>query len=496
MDSVAGGSTLATYVYSYDNLNRVTTQVNNDGTYTYTYDNTNQLTGAYDSGTQVNSYAYDANGNRSGTGFATTVMNEQTASPGETYTYDQAGNLTAETNTSTHVTTSFTYDFRNRLREVTVGGTVVATYTYDALNRRIGIDDNGNQKWTVYDGTNPYADFSGGSGGALLDRYMFGPGVVDGAVVDELLARTDATEITSWYLMDKLGSVRDIAAALTGAVIDHVVYDSFGNVLSETSPSNGDRFKFAGMEWDGTVGQYYDHARGYDAAIGRFMSLDPMGFAAGDANIYRYVENAPGGFTDPTGKGGGILVLPPAGGTGGLLQGGGVQAGPGGGIVGLTDPGLGVTILPNGDVEFYMDYPGGTGVEVGLGNPEPGEPPEMPENPVEGTPHDGNVHRTPNANVPTPHRPWDYKYVWDLFKNFFLSPLSPSPLVGPTDPPDVNTPMNDLNPEYIRHLLRPPVMPLPANPFPLPPIQYNPKGGFGGGGMGDTPSGNFPMPVN
>ncbi len=286
MDSVAGGSTLATYVYSYDNLNRVTTQVNNDGTYTYTYDNTNQLTGA--------------SGNRTGTGFATTVMNEQTASPGETYSYDRAGNLVSETNTSTHVTTSFTYDFRNRLTEVTVGGTVAATYTYDALNRRI--DDNGNQKWTVYDGTNPYADFSGGSGGAVLDRYMFGPGVVDGAVVDELLARTDAMGNTSWYLMDKLGSVRDIAAALTGAVIDHVVYDSFGNVVSETSPANGDRFKFAGMEWDATVGQYDDHARGYDSAIGRFMSLDPMGFAAGDVNIYRYVGNGATNAVDTSGE--------------------------------------------------------------------------------------------------------------------------------------------------------------------------------------------------
>ena len=76
-----------------------------------------------------------------GTGFATTVMNEQTASPGETYTYDRAGNLISETNTSTHVTTSYTYDFRTRLTEVTVGSTVIATYGYDALNRRIGIDD-------------------------------------------------------------------------------------------------------------------------------------------------------------------------------------------------------------------------------------------------------------------------------------------------------------------------------------------------------------------
>ena len=61
--------------------------------------------------------------------------------------------------------TTYTYDYRNRLTEVTVGGTIVATYTYDALDRRIGIKDSGTQTWTVYDGTsadaNPYADFNG-----------------------------------------------------------------------------------------------------------------------------------------------------------------------------------------------------------------------------------------------------------------------------------------------------------------------------------------------
>ena len=41
---------------------------------------------------------------------------------------------------------------------MTVGGTIVASYTYDALGRRIGIDDNGTQTWSVYDGTNPYAN--------------------------------------------------------------------------------------------------------------------------------------------------------------------------------------------------------------------------------------------------------------------------------------------------------------------------------------------------
>jgi hypothetical protein len=35
--------------------------------------------------------------------------------------------------------------------------------------------------------------------------------------------------------------------------------------------------------------------------VGRFISQDPSGFAAGDPNLYRYVTNSPMDFTDPTG---------------------------------------------------------------------------------------------------------------------------------------------------------------------------------------------------
>ena len=146
---------LSTYTYSYDDADRVTSETDAEGTYTYAYDNANELTTVTENGTVVGSYSYDANGNRNSTGYTTGTDNEQTASPGYTYTYDNAGNMISDTNTSTHVTTTFTYDYRNRLTEVTTGGTVVATYTYNALNQRIGVQDGGTQTWTVYDGTVP-----------------------------------------------------------------------------------------------------------------------------------------------------------------------------------------------------------------------------------------------------------------------------------------------------------------------------------------------------
>jgi uncharacterized protein RhaS with RHS repeats len=39
----------------------------------------------------------------------------------------------------------------------------------------------------------------------------------------------------------------------------------------------------------------------YDPTIGRWLSEDPVGFAVGDTNLYRYVGNAPTMYIDPTG---------------------------------------------------------------------------------------------------------------------------------------------------------------------------------------------------
>jgi uncharacterized protein RhaS with RHS repeats len=41
--------------------------------------------------------------------------------------------------------------------------------------------------------------------------------------------------------------------------------------------------------------------RWYDASIGRWLSEDPIAFAGGDANLYRYVGNGPTNGADPSG---------------------------------------------------------------------------------------------------------------------------------------------------------------------------------------------------
>src|SRR5207248_1117942 len=64
------------------------------------------------------------------------------------------------------------------------------------------------------------------------------------------------------------------------------------------------------------TGLYYFRARYYDPATGRFLSQDPLSFAIGDSNLYRYVGNSPANEVDPTGLqgSGGGFQPPPRGG--------------------------------------------------------------------------------------------------------------------------------------------------------------------------------------
>jgi RHS repeat-associated protein len=295
-------TTLANYTYSYDAVNQVSGYTGPEGSLTYTYDRSGQLTAV--GGARNESYSYDVNGNRTMTGYSTGTGNELQSDGTYSYTYDNEGNVLTQTRISDGQVTDYTWDYENRLTEVLVktsGGTVLQDdkFTYDAWGRRIGKSTlSGGQTWTLYDGDNTYADFN--SSGTLTYRYLYGNGI------DQLLARFDGTN-TAWYLTDRLGSVRQLVSS-GGSVLDQLTYDSYGNILSESSPSNGDRFKYTGREWDSEIALQYNRARYYDPKAGRWFQ-DPLGLMAGDPDLYRYIMNKPPGATDPTGA---FMAPPPS----------------------------------------------------------------------------------------------------------------------------------------------------------------------------------------
>jgi RHS repeat-associated protein len=56
------------------------------------------------------------------------------------------------------------------------------------------------------------------------------------------------------------------------------------------------RFDGLGLETDDNL--YYEQARRFDPSKGRWLSQDPMGFEAGDSNLFRYHMPAVGRFLE------------------------------------------------------------------------------------------------------------------------------------------------------------------------------------------------------
>jgi RHS repeat-associated protein len=118
-------------------------------------------------------------------------------------------------------------------------------------------------------------------------------------MIDQVFAQEDAAGIVSWLLTDHLGTVRDLVDD-GGTVVNHITYDSFGNVSAQSRPAATTRFLFTGRELDPETGLYYYRARYYDPRTGRFVSADPIQFSDG-TNFYRAVGNNPASFRDPWG---------------------------------------------------------------------------------------------------------------------------------------------------------------------------------------------------
>ncbi len=164
------------------------------------------------------------------------------------------------------------------------GSPVVTRYAVDGWNPALaGATGNANfNVWADLDGSNN-----------LLTRYFHGD------QVDQLFARQDVG-VQYWYLTDYQGSVRDVLDN-SGNVKDAIVYDGFGNIISETNSAYRGNYGWTGRMFDVETDLQYNRARWYDPTTGRWQSQDPLGFDAGDSNLYRYAFNGPTVLSDPSG---------------------------------------------------------------------------------------------------------------------------------------------------------------------------------------------------
>lgn len=82
-------------------------------------------------------------------------------------------------------------------------------------------------------------------------------------------------------------------------------YKPYGEKLTRSPASSGNRIGFHGKQHDDGTGLSYMGARYYDPVLGRFMGIDPVGFQEDNLhsfNRYTYTNNNPYKYVDPDGN--------------------------------------------------------------------------------------------------------------------------------------------------------------------------------------------------
>jgi RHS repeat-associated protein len=281
------------------------------------------------------SYSWDANGNPTGSGYVIGPDNELLSDGAYNYSYDADGNCTSRTDIATGAETLYAWDARNRLVGVTdetsTGQiTQTVTYAYDVENRWIGetvtaysggsptsvhttdFAYDGNQIVLQLDAASPLPPGDGQGEGALpltaanlSHRYLDGP-AVDQVLADEQVTLQNgalATDEVLYPLADAQGTVQDVVK-LTGtaaAVVDHIIYNGFGGVTSESDPSQGVLFKYTGRATDSATDIEFHDRRVKITGSPDWLSVDPIGETSGTTNLYDYCGNSPTNFADPSG---------------------------------------------------------------------------------------------------------------------------------------------------------------------------------------------------
>lgn len=225
-------------------------------------------------GANPENYGYDLTGNRNANGFVPGPNNRIQSDGIWTYGYDFEGNITSKAMLAGSESWSYQYDHENKLivAEQFVGGVPTASvvYEYDALGRRVSLTSPTAFERFAYDGRDVVLD---------LDTVNVTARRAFGSRVDEVAVRIDPVSGNeNWYLTDYQGSVTLIADP-AGAILGSVTYDSFGQILVDSTGAARDRYKYTGREFEPVTGQQYNWARYYLPDIGRWSSEDPKGFA-------------------------------------------------------------------------------------------------------------------------------------------------------------------------------------------------------------------------
>ncbi|WP_206244440.1 RHS repeat-associated core domain-containing protein [Novosphingobium terrae] len=247
-------------------------------------------------------FAYDGAGNRiaSAAGAARfNALNQMLVQGGETFSYDQRGNL-VERSSASHW--RYAWDGFERLIRAEDDHGLVVRFAYDPLGRRIRkeVRSGGTLRVTrmIWAGEQMIreietitADGWQDHGTRHIRDYAYWPESYTP------LFQRDASGICHYHV-DPIGMPVRLTDA-HGAIVWEAERTAFG-ALQLLAGGKYQPLRLPGQYHDAETGLHYNRLRYYDPAIGRYLSRDPMG-AAGGFNLYAYVGNDPLNRADPLG---------------------------------------------------------------------------------------------------------------------------------------------------------------------------------------------------
>ncbi len=264
--------------YAYDASERLIKVNYPTGSEEYRYDKAGNRIEKLTNGNTTERYQYDAK-NRLVSQDILSLRADGTTEH-KAYTYDEQGNML------TDGTRNFAYDAMNRLSQVTTTEGNTQKNRYDGEGLRAEMEENGRLVNFLFDGEKVIAETDGDQN---VIRYIRG--------YDLISSDSEKAKTYYHYASDEMGSITHVIDE-AGNVCNHYEYDVYGDfTVKEETIQN--RFGFTGEQFDPVAGLYYLRARFYNPVIGRFIQEDT--YYGDGLNLYTYCANNPVKYVDPSG---------------------------------------------------------------------------------------------------------------------------------------------------------------------------------------------------
>ena len=221
------------------------------------------------------------------------------------YTYDANGNLKKDYNKKI---VNIVYNSLNLPDGLQFTNGNTTNYVYDAAGQKLSVTHLTAIAGVVIPMTSVMTPLTTAQISTTFKTDYCGNVIYENGVVSKILTEegyitlAGTTPTYHYYLKDHQGNNR-VVINQSGTVEQVNHYYPFGGLMGESTAGGVQPYKYNGKELDRMHGlDLFDYgARHYDAAIGRWHSVDPLAEKYYSISPYAYVANNPVRFIDPDG---------------------------------------------------------------------------------------------------------------------------------------------------------------------------------------------------